>query len=146
RMERAAVIAALLLQQRSGLGANQLVFHQPVEHFGQREPLVLDTGLYNFLHTVSCIGIKTIPGKLEWGMETPLIRDAIRQIQDLVAEATGQMLQDDAERRLSDVLQALHSDAQSTSLGGRNFSDRDVTILIADLRGFAAITSTYPAS
>ena len=80
-------------------------------------------------------------------MDTPLIRDAIRQIQDLVAEATGQMLQGDAERRLSAVLEGFRSGPDGKGeTAERNFSDREVTILIADLRGFAAISATYPAS
>ena len=79
-------------------------------------------------------------------METPLIRDAIRRIQDLVAEATGQMLQGDAERRLASLLKGFLSGESSYSGTGRDFSDREVTIMIADLRGFAAITASYPAS
>jgi len=78
-------------------------------------------------------------------MEEPLLRDAIRQIQDLVAEATGQMLQGEAERRLSAVLAGLQS-GEARLDGERAFSDREVTILIADLRGFAAISASYPAS
>src|SRR5262245_27063414 len=80
-------------------------------------------------------------------MDTPLIRDAVRQIQDLVAEATGQMLQGEAERRLGGVLEALRA-GQDVALraDGRNFSDREVTIMIADLRGFAAISASYPAA
>jgi adenylate cyclase len=76
---------------------------------------------------------------------TPLIRDAIRQIQDLVAEATGQMLQGEPERRLQGVLEGLHA-GDAGHERDRNFSDREVTILMADLRGFAAITASYPAS
>jgi adenylate cyclase len=78
--------------------------------------------------------------------DTPLIRDAIRQIQDLIAEATGQMLQGDAERRLGSLLKGALTG--ESSLGGvrSDFSDRDVTIMMADLRGFAAITASYPAS
>jgi len=76
-------------------------------------------------------------------MDTPLIRDAIRQIQDLVAEATGQMLQGDAEQRLGRVLERLRSGGGGAE---RDFSDREVTIMIADLRGFAAITANYAAS
>ena len=76
---------------------------------------------------------------------TPLIRDAIRQIQDLVAEATGQMLQGDTERRLHGVLESLRA-GDAGQDRERNFSDREVTILMADLRGFAAITASYPAS
>ena len=66
-------------------------------------------------------------------METPLVRDAIRQIQDLVAEATGQMLQGDAERRLASVLEGFRAgpDAKIETTE-RNFSDREVTILIAE--------------
>ncbi len=76
------------------------------------------------------------------------MRDAIRRIQDLVAEATGQMLQGDAERRLAGVLHHLQAGTDGRSGDGkeRNFSDREVTILMADLRGFAAISASYPAS
>ena len=80
-------------------------------------------------------------------METPLLRDVIRRILDLVAEATGQMLEGDAERRLAGVLGGFRAGPDGKSdAAGRNFSDREVTILIADLRGFAAISATYPAS
>jgi adenylate cyclase len=78
-------------------------------------------------------------------MDTPLTRDAVRQIQDLIAEATGQMLQGEAERRLAGVLERFRA-GEPAAPQERNFSDREVTILIADLRGFAAISATYPAS
>jgi adenylate cyclase len=48
-------------------------------------------------------------------MKEPVIRDALRRIEDTIAESTGQPL------------------------------TRDVTILLADLRGFTAITAAYPA-
>ncbi len=81
-------------------------------------------------------------------MDTPLIRDAIRRIQDLVAEATGKMLQGDAERALARLLHELQPGAAGDGgeQRGRDFSDREVTILMADLRGFAAISASYPAS
>src|SRR5688500_10410126 len=81
-------------------------------------------------------------------MDTPLIRDAIRRIQDLAAEATGQMLQGEAERRLAGVLHDLlaGTGGGAGDANERNFSDREVTILMADLRGFAAISASYPAS
>src|SRR5215510_5718402 len=79
-------------------------------------------------------------------METPLVRDAMRRIQDLIAEATGQMLQGEAEVRLGTLLRSVLTGESSVGGLGRDFSDREVTIMIADLRGFAAITASYPAS
>jgi adenylate cyclase len=79
-------------------------------------------------------------------METPLVRDAMRRIQDLIAEATGQMLQGEAEQRLGALLRGVLTGESSVGGVGRDFSDREVTIMIADLRGFAAISANYPAS
>jgi adenylate cyclase len=73
-----------------------------------------------------------------------LTRDALRRIQDIIAKATGNSLEGEAERQLESVLERYLGDSEP-SAGSDNFSERDVTILLADLRGFTAITSSYPA-
>ena len=77
-------------------------------------------------------------------MNLPLQRDALRVIQDIVAEATGAPLQGEAERRLEAVLEAVAIGA-SPAPAGRSYSQREVTILFADLRGFSAIAAAYPS-
>jgi len=71
-------------------------------------------------------------------------RDALRRIQDIVAQATGKSLSGEAERQLESVLGTI-AGAPGETQARDNFSERDVTILLADLRGFTAITATHPA-
>lgn len=71
-------------------------------------------------------------------------RDALRRIQDIVAEATGRSLEGDAERQLERVLERLIGAPVPASVQD-NFAERDVTILLADLRGFTAVTASHPA-
>ena len=73
----------------------------------------------------------------------PLLRDALRLIQDIVREATGAPLQAEARRRLEAVLESLAAGDVPDS-AGQGFSQREVSILFADLRGFSAIASAYP--
>jgi adenylate cyclase len=77
-------------------------------------------------------------------MKESLVRDALRRIQDIVAESTGEQLPNSAEKRLETLLRAVMGEAQPES-AGENFSERNVTMLFADLRGFTAITANYPA-
>jgi adenylate cyclase len=77
-------------------------------------------------------------------MRESLIRDALRRIQDIVAESTGKQLSDDGEKQLESLLGAVLGATQPES-AGENFSQRNVTMLFADLRGFTAITANYPA-
>jgi len=77
-------------------------------------------------------------------MKESLVRDALRRIQDIVAESTGEPLTAGAEKRLESLLRAVMGEAQPES-AGENFSERNVTMLFADLRGFTAITANYPA-
>ena len=76
-------------------------------------------------------------------MSRPLPREGLRIIQDIVREATGAPLQAEARRRLEAVLESLAAgDVPDSS--GAGFSQREVTILFADLRGFSAIAASYP--
>ncbi|HEX9434236.1 MAG TPA: adenylate/guanylate cyclase domain-containing protein [Burkholderiales bacterium] len=77
-------------------------------------------------------------------MSRPLQRDALRIIQDIVREATGSALQAEARRRLESVLKSLAAGDVPDS-AGQGFSQREVTILFADLRGFSAIAASHPA-
>jgi adenylate cyclase len=75
-------------------------------------------------------------------MSDPLLRDALRQIQDLVTEAKGSPLDREAFRRLEAVLKRLSAPAGPDADTG--YSRREATVLFADLRGFSAITAAYP--
>jgi adenylate cyclase len=75
--------------------------------------------------------------------ESP-IRDALRRVQDIVADATGAPLGAEAEKRLVHVLAALAGERPRAPTV-ENFSPREVTILLADLRGFTALSAAHPA-
>ena len=75
-------------------------------------------------------------------MTDPLLRDALRLIQDIVIQAKGSPLDRESVRRLQEVLKALAAPQASRSDTG--YSRREATILFADLRGFSAIAEKYP--
>jgi adenylate cyclase len=77
-------------------------------------------------------------------MKESLIRDALRRIQDIVAESTGKQLSAEAEKHLESLLESTLG-APYVHAATENFSQRNVTMLFADLRGFTAITANYPA-
>jgi len=72
----------------------------------------------------------------------PLERDALRAIQDIIAREKGTPLDREGVRDLQAVLARL-IDGNAPSEKG--YSDRQATILFADLRGFSAISANYPA-
>jgi adenylate cyclase len=72
-----------------------------------------------------------------------IVQDAVRRIQDLVAEALGQTLPGEVGRRLENIVQSV-ANSEVSSIGD-SYSWREVTILLADLRGFAAIAESFPA-
>jgi adenylate cyclase len=75
-------------------------------------------------------------------MNRPLQRDALRIIQDIVREATGSLLPAEARRGVERVLKSLAAGEVPQSAEG--LSQREVTILFADLRGFSAIAASQP--
>jgi adenylate cyclase len=75
-------------------------------------------------------------------MTEPLLRDALRLIQEIVAEAKGSPLGREEVRRVEQVLGRLVAPAAPASDTG--YSQREATILFADLRGFSAITAANP--
>jgi adenylate cyclase len=76
-------------------------------------------------------------------MTGPLERDALRVVQDVVRDATGKELPTEARQRLERLLRAIAKGSLPPA-EGQAFSQREVTILFADLRGFSGIVSAYP--
>ena len=72
-----------------------------------------------------------------------IVQDAVRRIHDLVVDATGQALPREAGQRLENIVQSVAA-SEVPSIGDA-YSWREVSILLADLRGFAAIAESYPA-
>ena len=70
-------------------------------------------------------------------------RTALERIRTIIARDTGRWLGATAETELEGVLQELKGNIRS-AVGGE-FLSREVTILLADLRGFTAIASAHPA-
>ena len=80
-------------------------------------------------------------------MKDPVVHETLRQIQRIVSEETGAALPAQATSRLEGVLNSAMGQLASTGTVKReNYLTRDVTILLADLRGFSAISAAYPAS
>jgi len=74
--------------------------------------------------------------------DTP-VQEAFRSIQSLIAAATGTSLQGEVAHRLQDLLATLAGPV-SVPRFSENFLSRDVTILLADLRGFTTVAATHP--
>jgi adenylate cyclase len=72
---------------------------------------------------------------------SPLQRDALRLIQDIVRDAKGSPLDQEAVRKVEAVLA---STERAEPPGPASYSERDATIVFADLRGFTAIAAAYP--
>lgn len=76
-------------------------------------------------------------------MKKSTVDDTLRHVQHIITEETGAALQGQARKRLQEVL----SDAiapTSKSRPPEKFSSCEVTILLADLRGFTSISEAYP--
>lgn len=76
-------------------------------------------------------------------MKNSIIRDATQVIQQLVAEESGGPLRPEAAAKLEDIIAGLLGDCTRSSTR-EDFLNRKVTILLADLRGFGAISDAYP--
>jgi len=77
-------------------------------------------------------------------MSEPLLHDALRLIQDIVAQAKGSPLDGEGVRRVQAVLRRIAA-ADSSPSPDSGYSQREATILFADLRGFSAIAASYPS-
>ena len=78
-------------------------------------------------------------------MKDPVVNEALRQIQAIVAEETGTPLPSIARTRVEKVLTSAMGQLAG-SPNRENYLVREVTILLADLRGFTAISSQHPAA
>jgi adenylate cyclase len=74
-----------------------------------------------------------------------VVTEALRQIQDIVAEETGAALPTQAKSRVERVLTSAVGQLAGTARR-ENYLVREVTILLADLRGFSTIAATHPAA
>ncbi|HUQ28930.1 MAG TPA: adenylate/guanylate cyclase domain-containing protein [Usitatibacter sp.] len=77
-------------------------------------------------------------------MKDPVVNEALRQIQEIVAQETGNALAGTAKTRVQRVLSSALGQLAGVR-GEDKHLTRDVTILLADLRGFTTISATYPA-
>jgi adenylate cyclase len=73
-------------------------------------------------------------------------KEAVRRLQALIARETGAPLKVSAEAEMESIIQhACGADSESAVGPEHSFVRREVTILLADLRGFTSITATLPA-
>ena len=74
-------------------------------------------------------------------------KEAVRRLQALIARETGTPLKHAAEAEMESIVQhACGTDGEDNPPGlEHSFVRREVTILLADLRGFTSITATLPA-
>jgi adenylate cyclase len=77
-------------------------------------------------------------------MKDPVVNEALRQIQDIVRQETGNPLAGSARSRVERVLTSALGQLAGVR-GEDKHLTRDVTILLADLRGFTTISANYPA-
>ena len=77
-------------------------------------------------------------------MKDPVVNEALKQIQDIVAQETGNPLAGQARTRVQRVLTSALGQLAGMR-GDDKHLTRDVTILLADLRGFTTISASYPA-
>ena len=73
-------------------------------------------------------------------MSESLLHHAMAQIQALLAGETGAPLHGPAVERLEDILRRLTAQPRP---GGSGFEVREVTVLLADLRGFTTLTAHH---
>ena len=79
-------------------------------------------------------------------MHTPLHHDAMRRLQALIERETGAPLRDEVRAEMAAILNAGDGPAQGAGGEARQTAaPREVTILMADLRGFSALADAQPA-
>lgn len=77
-------------------------------------------------------------------MKTPVLASTLQSVQQLIERETGAPLPQTTRTQLAKVL----NDAVRNSVGmagSENFSSREVTVLLTDLRGFTAISEAHSA-
>jgi adenylate cyclase len=77
-------------------------------------------------------------------MKEPVLREALSRVQDIIMRNGGTPLNAEGEKALEAALrEAIGGFAKSTV--DENFLSREVTVLLADLRGFTSISAVHPA-
>jgi adenylate cyclase len=77
-------------------------------------------------------------------MKEPVVHEALRQIQEIIAQESGKPLLPATRERIHAVLTSAFGQLAGVR-GNDKALTREVTILLADLRGFTAISANYPA-
>ena len=77
-------------------------------------------------------------------MKDPVVHETLRQIQDIVTQETGAPLAPRATTRVEKVLTSALGQLAGTWKHGGNLT-HEVTILLADLRGFTSLSAAHPA-
>jgi adenylate cyclase len=77
-------------------------------------------------------------------VKDPVVHEALRQIQDIVTQETGAPLAARASTRVEKVLTSALGQLAGTWKHGGNLT-HEVTILLADLRGFTSLSAAHPA-
>jgi adenylate cyclase len=78
-------------------------------------------------------------------MKDPVVHEALRQILDAVAAEAVRPLSADTRARIEKVLQSAFGQLAGATQHDRSLT-REVTILLADLRGFTAVSAAHPAT
>lgn len=78
-------------------------------------------------------------------MNEASVRDTLRRIQNIIAQETGSPLRGEGEKKLENVLNSAIVESPANASPDKGFLTREVTILLADLRGFTSISANYPA-
>lgn len=81
-------------------------------------------------------------------MKEDSTKEAVRRLQALILRETGAHLKPSADAEMSSIVRSacgIAAEKAGEAGAERSFVQREVTILLADLRGFTAITATLPA-
>ena len=71
--------------------------------------------------------------------------DAVRRLQTLIERETGTPLREEALAEMAAILRQ-GDGPEGAATDDRSVAPREVTILLADLRGFTALSGSQPAS
>jgi adenylate cyclase len=78
-------------------------------------------------------------------MKESLLRATLRSVQDVICEATGAPLSGRAQQQLESILSRAVGEPDLVP-ASEKFSHRELTMLLADVRGFTLLAATYPAA
>lgn len=80
-------------------------------------------------------------------MKEDTSKEAVRRLQELIVRETGSPLRPSANAEVASIIRSVCAAGEQAGETGaeRSFVQREVTILLADLRGFTAITAALPA-